>query len=163
MGLTMQLPSHVQTNLNKEERLLQRNLVDLDKETRQRMNCLMQDQKIASAKLRSLEARLLASQKKFHALIHVHDDDDDSDDGGSGSELISESGSGMTTVEVKRKKILLHEGEQQEKAKEEKRKKASLRSSLRNGKESTTSHNNRNLSVSFEHGAGAGENSRTAN
>jgi len=69
-GMTLQLPSHVQTNINKEERLLQRNLVELDKETRHRMRCIVQDQKVAGSKLKSLEARLLASQQKFHALIH---------------------------------------------------------------------------------------------
>lgn len=152
MGLTMQLPSHVQTNLNKEERLLQRNLVDLDKETRQRMNCIMQDQKIASAKLRSLEARLIASQKKFHALIHVHNYDDADVDGYDDSELVSESGSAVMRVEGKRKETLLQAGNHQEKAREEKQKKAYLRSSLRNGKESTSSQNSRILSVSFENG-----------
>lgn len=68
--MTLQLPSHVQTNLNKEERLLQRNLSDLDKETKHRMRCIIQDQQVAAAKLRILQTRLLASQRKFHALIY---------------------------------------------------------------------------------------------
>lgn len=75
--MTLQLPSHVQTNLNKEARLLQRNLVDLEKETRQRMRCIAQDQQIASTKLRSLQIRLQASQKKFHSLIHHEEENDD--------------------------------------------------------------------------------------
>ena len=69
-GQGFQVPSHVQTTLNKEERLLQRNLVDLEKETRHQMRCIVQDQQVAKTKLRSLQSRLLASQKKFHALIH---------------------------------------------------------------------------------------------
>ena len=69
-GQGFQLPSHVQTSLNKEERLLQRNLNDLEKETRHKMRCIVQDQQVAGTKLRSLQSRLLASQKKFHALIH---------------------------------------------------------------------------------------------
>ncbi len=69
-GQGVQLPSHVQTSLNKEERLLQRNLLDLEKETRHNMRCIVQDQQVAGTKLRSLQSRLLASQKKFHALIN---------------------------------------------------------------------------------------------
>lgn len=75
VGTSPQLPSHVQTNINKEERLLQRNLAELDKETRQRMRCIVQGQKVAGTKLKSLEARLLASQEKFHALIHSSEDE----------------------------------------------------------------------------------------
>lgn len=77
--MALQLPSHVQTNINKEERLLQRNLVELDKETRQRMRCIIQDQKVAGTKLKSLETRLTASQEKFHNLIYHSDDDSDTE------------------------------------------------------------------------------------
>lgn len=84
IGMTLQLPSHVQTNLNKESRLLQQNLMDLDKETKHKMRCIAQDQQVASTKLRILQARLLASQKKFHSLIHAqhvdHNPDEDNTD-----------------------------------------------------------------------------------
>lgn len=76
-SMTLQLPPHVQANLNKEVRLLQRNLADLEKETRHRMRCIVQDQHVATIKLRSLEARLQASQKKFHCLIHHKDSTSD--------------------------------------------------------------------------------------
>lgn len=79
--MALQLPSHVQTNINKEERLLQRNLVELDKETRQRMRCIVQDQKVAGSRLKSLETRLLASQEKFHGLIHDHSGEESSEAG----------------------------------------------------------------------------------
>ena len=69
-GQGFQLPSHVQTSLNKEERLLQRNLMDLEKKMKHEMRCIIQDQQVAGTKLRSLQTRLLASQRKFHALIH---------------------------------------------------------------------------------------------
>lgn len=87
VGVTLQLPSHVQTNLNKEERLLQRNLLELDKEARQRMRCIVQDQKVAGSKLKSLEMRLLASQQKFHTLICQSD-------GAKGKEEEAEGGAG---------------------------------------------------------------------
>lgn len=73
-SMTLQIPSHVQTNLNKEARLLQRNLEDLEKETRHRMRCIAQEQQVATIKLRSLQVRLEASQKKFYSLIH-HDEE----------------------------------------------------------------------------------------
>lgn len=92
--MALQLPSHVQTNINKEERLLQRNLVELDKETRQRMRCILQDQKVAGTKLKSLETRLLASQEKFHALIHHREDEEEPE---AGYEDISASASRRDT------------------------------------------------------------------
>ena len=89
--MALQLPSHVQTNMNKEERLLQRNLVELNKETRQKMRGIVQDQKVASTKLKCLEARLLASQEKFHALIHHQSEDQGEPE--AGSEDKSDTGS----------------------------------------------------------------------
>ena len=75
-SMTLQLPSLVQTSLNKEARLLQRNLADLEKKTRHRVRCIMQDQQVATIKLRSLEVRLQASQKKFHSLIYQDEIED---------------------------------------------------------------------------------------
>lgn len=60
----MQVPSHVQNTINKDERLLQRKLGDLERETKHRMRCIVQDQQVAAIKLRTLQARLAASQKR---------------------------------------------------------------------------------------------------
>jgi hypothetical protein len=89
VGMALQLPSHVQTNMNKEERLLQRNLIELDKATRQRMRCIVQDLKVAEIKLKSLESRLLASQEKFHALIY-HSEEEGGSEVGSATSSTSE-------------------------------------------------------------------------
>lgn len=66
VGMAMQLPPHVQTNLNKEARLLQQNLEDLEKKTRQRLSCIIRDQQVAGIKLQSLQIRLVASQSKSY-------------------------------------------------------------------------------------------------
>jgi len=66
MGMAMQLPPHVQTNLNKEARLLQQNLEDLEKKTRHRLSCIIRDQQVAGIKLQSLQIRLVASQSKSY-------------------------------------------------------------------------------------------------
>lgn len=63
-GMKMQLPSHVQININKEERLMQRNLGELERETRYRMRCIMQDQQVAWTKLHILQSRISATQKR---------------------------------------------------------------------------------------------------
>lgn len=63
-GLTLQLPSHVQNSLNKEERMLQQTLGDIDRETKHRLKCISQDQQVAARKLTILERRLLISQSR---------------------------------------------------------------------------------------------------
>ena len=68
MGMAMQLPPHVQTNLNKEARLLQQSLEDLEKKTRHRLSCIIRDQQVAGIKLQSLQIRLVASQSKSYSL-----------------------------------------------------------------------------------------------
>lgn len=66
VGMAMQLPPHVQTNLNKEARLLQQSLEDLEKKTRHRLSCIIRDQQVAGIKLQSLQIRLVASQSKTY-------------------------------------------------------------------------------------------------
>ena len=63
-GLTLQLPSHVQNSLNKEERMLHQTLGDIDRETKHRLKCISQDQQVAATKLKILERRLLMSQAR---------------------------------------------------------------------------------------------------
>ena len=63
-GLTLQLPSHVQNSLNKEERMLHQTLGDIDRETKHRLKCISQDQQVAATKLKILEKRLLISQSR---------------------------------------------------------------------------------------------------
>lgn len=63
-GLTLQLPSHVQNSLNKEERMLHQTLGDIDRETKHRLKCISQDQQVAATKLKILERRLLISQAR---------------------------------------------------------------------------------------------------
>ena len=63
-GLTLQLPSHVQNSLNKEERMLHQTLGDIDRETKHRLKCISQDQQVAATKLKILEKRLLMSQAR---------------------------------------------------------------------------------------------------
>ena len=63
-GLTLQLPSHVQNSLNKEERMLHQTLGDIDRETKHRLKCISQDQQVAATKLKLLERRLLMSQAR---------------------------------------------------------------------------------------------------
>lgn len=150
VGMALQLPSHVQTNINKEERLLQRNLVELDKETRQRMRCIVQDQKVAGTKLKSLESRLLASQEKFHNLIHSNDHTSDSEavSGGPASAAVS-----------RRESELFYDGEDrrasgylvyQDHLVVSSKEKQALRSSLRKIQaKQEAALKNRKLSVSF--------------
>lgn len=63
-GLTLQLPSHVQNSLNKEERMLHQALGDIDRETKHRLKCISQDQQVAATKLKLLERRLQVSQSR---------------------------------------------------------------------------------------------------
>ena len=63
-GLTLQLPSHIQNSLNKEERMLQQTLGDIDRETKHKLKCISQDQQVAATKLKILERRLLMSQAR---------------------------------------------------------------------------------------------------
>jgi hypothetical protein len=74
-GLTLQLPSHVQNSLNKEERMLHQTLGDIDRETKHRLKCISQDQQVAATKLKLLERRLLMSQARSRSAA----------EGGSGS------------------------------------------------------------------------------
>lgn len=68
VSMAMQLPPHVQTNLIKEDRLLQQSLEDLEKKTRHRVACIIRDQQVAGMKLRSLQIRLLASQNRSFSM-----------------------------------------------------------------------------------------------
>lgn len=68
VGVAMQLPPHVQTNINKEDRLLQQSLEDLEKKARHRVSCIIRDQQVAGMKLRSLQIRLLASQNRSYSM-----------------------------------------------------------------------------------------------
>lgn len=63
-GLTLQLPAHVQNTLNKEDRLLQQTLSDLQRETKHLFKCISQDQQVAANKLRILEKRIEASKAR---------------------------------------------------------------------------------------------------
>ena len=68
-GLTLQLPSHVQNSLNKEERMLHQTLGDIDRETKHRLKCISQDQQVAATKLKILERRLLISQARSKSAV----------------------------------------------------------------------------------------------
>ena len=68
-GLTLQLPSHVQNSLNKEERMLHQTLGDIDRETKHRLKCISQDQQVAATKLKILEKRLLMSQARSRSAV----------------------------------------------------------------------------------------------
>ena len=70
-GVTLQLPSHVQNSLNKEERVLQQTLLDIDRETKHRLKCISQDQQVAARKLTTLERRLLISQSRSKSATGV--------------------------------------------------------------------------------------------
>ena len=63
------IPSHIQNNINKEERLMQRNLSDLERETKHRMRSIECDQQVARTKLRNLQVRLIASKKRSQSLL----------------------------------------------------------------------------------------------
>lgn len=73
-GLTLQLPSHVQNSLNKEERMLHQTLGDIDRETKHRLKCISQDQQVAARKLSILERRLLVSQSRSQSAISCQGD-----------------------------------------------------------------------------------------
>ena len=70
-GRTLQLPSHVQNALNKEERMLQQTLGDLEIQIKYKMKSISQDQQVATMKLSSMERQLSVSQARSWSIDHV--------------------------------------------------------------------------------------------
>lgn len=64
------LPAHVQGMLNQEERLLQRTLDHLNKETKNTIRMIDQEQQVLATKLKLLEQRLEQSRQQSEALLH---------------------------------------------------------------------------------------------